>query len=427
MKKIYFTIISVLLTFFGCAVSPQSGNQNSAARPAPQPVRVSLPQTDAAEPALAVDVEGNIYSAYVEHAPDKSADVYLQKFDSALKADGERVRINPEAGKATAWRGDPPTVQTAPGGMVFVGWTTKVESAEGPANDLFLSTSHDGGKTFDAPVKVNDDTQPRGHGMHALAVENDSVYFAWLDERYLNGKPAPKPAEHKPAPAGPGDQKMHHPEPNREIYFAVSRDGGKTFSENKKLAGEVCPCCKVGMAVADNRVYISWRQVLPGDLRHIAVAASMDGGAIFGTPVIVSDDKWQIGACPVSGAALAIANDGILKTIWYTAGEAGPAGLYYAESKDRGKTFSARQHISEEMIMGTSVLLSDDKNSQIALWAASGKIRAKKVETGDGQSPSREIAAGELPAAVVVKNQIVTAYIKSEEVKRGIWLNSVGN
>ncbi len=49
--------------------------------------------------------------------------------------------------------------------------TARVEVAEGSANDLYLSVSRDGGKSFDAPVKVNDDRLPAVHGMHSLEGE----------------------------------------------------------------------------------------------------------------------------------------------------------------------------------------------------------------------------------------------------------------
>jgi hypothetical protein len=97
-----------------------------------------------------------------------------------------------------------------------------------------------------------------------------------------------------------------HTESNRVAYFASSADGGRTFSRNVKLAGEVCPCCKTSLAVGeDGRVYAAWRQVMPGNFRHIAVASSGDGGETFNAPTVVSDDRWELRGCPVSGPALA--------------------------------------------------------------------------------------------------------------------------
>ena len=71
-------------------------------------------------------------------------------------------------------------------------------------------------------------------------------------------------------------------ESNRDLYLSHSTDGGKTFSLIAKVARKVCPCCKTALAVsADGTLYAGWRQVLPGNFRHIAVASSTDGGTTF--------------------------------------------------------------------------------------------------------------------------------------------------
>jgi hypothetical protein len=421
MKNITFTLRLILTSslaigFSCCAL--QNGS-TSAAKIPPGPIRVSLPDTDAAEPSIAADAEGNIYVVYVEHRADKAADVYLQKFDSGMKAVGERARIDPDPGKVKAWRGDQPTIQVL-NGKIYIGWNSLI-SASGDGNDLMLSVSADGGKTFAAPVKVNDDTAPAAHGMHAMAADGDKIYFTWLDERYMASAhgPASKSGE------------MHHgeAEPNAELYFAVSKDGGKTFSPNKKIAADICPCCKAQMAIAkDGRAYISWRQVLPGEFRHVAVTSTGDAGESFADPVVVNDDKWHITACPVSGAPLIVDNDGALKIAWYTAGEAGEQGLYFAESRDGGKTFSPRRLLNKGVILGTSVIFNSGGGSgggergQTVVTSGMDKILVEKINGDKSEVTPRELGDGELPAAVVTGNKFYTAFIKKDNEKRAIWL-----
>ena len=413
----------------GCAF--QSGPVNTANN-LPAAVRVSLPAADSAEPAMAVDGEGNIYVLYVEHSQnkngDKAADIFLQRFDGAMKAEGERARVNPNAGEAAAWRGDQPAIKIGADQKIYVGWNSPVKVPEGSASNLMLSVSSDGGKTFAAPVKVNDDTAPASHGMHALAVDGDKVYFAWLDERFLQKDP-PKKMPKEVAKNGEG---MSHgqPEPNAELYFAVSKDNGKTFSENKKLAGNICPCCKVSLLAAkDGRLYLSWRQVLEGDMRHIAVASSADTGESFTEPAIVSDDKWQLMICPVSGAPLAVDENNTLRVAWYTAGEAGAAGLYTAESKDQGKTFSPRVLVSEGAVFGTPIMFYDGKADFRVLWAANSKVVTGTISEGKS-GPAKELIDGDLPSAAAAGaagKHLFISYIKKEGDKRSIWLSETGN
>ena len=152
-------------------------------------IRVSALEFDAAESAIATDADGNLYVVYVAHGADKSADVYLQKFDSQKNPLGEKTRINPNAGEATAWRGDPPTITIGVDKTVYVGWTKTVKTNATSGRDVCLSVSSDGGKSFAAPIKVNDDIKPVSHGMHSLAVgKNGAVYLAWLDERNVKSE-----------------------------------------------------------------------------------------------------------------------------------------------------------------------------------------------------------------------------------------------
>jgi hypothetical protein len=188
--------------------------------------------------------------------------------------------------------------------------------------------------------------------MHSLAIGTDGrVYVAWLDERNV----APMPATDQSMKEGTSG---HHMESNREVFMASSGDGGRTFSANKRVASDACPCCKTALAVGgDGRVYFSWRQVLPGDYRHIAVASSNDQGQSFSEPKIVSDDQWMIAGCPVSGPGMLAGADGRLRVLWYSGGKNGESGLYASESTDAGKTFGPRLLVNKGQTRGTPVLV----------------------------------------------------------------------
>jgi hypothetical protein len=379
-------------------------------------VPVSPVNVEANEPAIAADESGNIYIAYVEHGSDKNADLYLQKYNSAGPV-GERVRVNPDAGGVKAWRGDQPTLQISGKENVYAGWNLRSRDPKEESNDLVLSVSTDGGKSFAPPVKVNDDTAPASHGMHGMSQGGNKIYFAWLDERSLKNDPKAEMTKAYTA------AKHEHLEPNAEIYFSSLADNGKAAGQNKRIAGEICPCCKVSvMKASDGRTYISWRQVLSGELRHIAVTSTGDHGETFAEPSIVSDDKWQLNACPVSGAPLAMGNDGTLRVAWYTAGDAGAQGLYWAESKDQGKTFSPRALVSEGVVFGTPVLVSDR-----AIWTANGKIMAKKLSAKQAGDAPQEVADGELPSAVAANGFIYLAYVKNANGKKAVYLQKIAD
>jgi hypothetical protein len=394
---------------------------------------------DTAEPAIRDDAEGNLYVVYVEHSSTRVADIFLQKYDKDLNVAGPRVRVSVD-GTAKTWRGDPPTIAAGPDGTIYIGWTRALPAAKG--NDLVISVSRDGGRTFAEPVKVNDDIKPASHGMHSIAADKDGrVFVAWLDERNVKTSEQSanvgdtqesirRPAgfrfirthhntNHAAEPQKPAEQETEAAEPNSEVFFSSSFDGGRTFSANEKVASDVCPCCKTSLlAAGDGRLYLSWRQVLPGDLRHIAVASTSDKGQTFSEPVIVSDDQWKLNACPVSGAALASGDGGKLIAAWYTAGDAGEPGLYMAESIDGGRTFEPRRPISEKAVAGSPVAFD---NSQRFLFSASGdKVIAR--EPGGG---SVIIEKATLPAAAMANGQIFTVFVRNEDGKHSVWLAAI--
>jgi hypothetical protein len=389
-------------------------------------VRVSAEKTEAAEPAVAPARDNTVYVAWVEHR-GKEADVWLAHFDGEEMPLGQPVRVNPNAGEATAWRGDPPTVAVAPDSTVYVGWTARDENAP-QASTLYVSASRDGGRSFGEPAKVNDDSAQGVHGMHSLAVGDDGrVYVAWLDERDI--PEAHDGGEHANGKT-PAKMPMQHGEHNREVFFSYSNDGGRTFSANKRVAVEACPCCKTSLAVSrGGRVYVGWRQVLPGDFRHIAVASSNDGGDTFDAPVVVSDDRWELRGCPVSGPALAAGDGERLTVLWFTAGDAGTAGLYSSESSDGGRTFAPRRVVTESGVRGTPQLLPYSQGAAVAVFEGDGENNSPGLlkASFDGAEHSitsnnrTQFGAGELPASTILDGRIYTAYISNG----GVWLTSV--
>ena len=395
-----------LLCASGCA------RFSAASRPAFKPLQVSAAEVDAAEPVTASAPDGGVYVAWVNHNANSQADVMLARYDNAGTAMAAPVRVNQQEGVATAWRGDPPSVAVTDR-AVYVLWTARIEAQDKKGTDLYLSVSRDQGKTFGPATKVNDDTVPATHGMHSLAVPHDGrIYVAWLDERNIQ---APKPSEH----AG-----GHHMESNRDLFVAYSIDGGKTFSQKQKVASDACPCCKTSLAVApDGTVYAGWRQVLPGNFRHIAVASSVNGAASFTAPVIVSDDKWVLQGCPVSGPSLSVAANGDLKVLWYAAGEGAAPGLYYTESHDKGRTFAARTQLSQENVKGTPAF-AGDRNRVIAIWQGleSQAPETKMREIGGAGAIISVAANGELPSGALSKDKLFVAYIETASQKRSVWL-----
>jgi hypothetical protein len=422
-KLQFLTIIILVLVLAGCN-RVVTNVATATINPLPgmsQPIRVSSEDADAAEPAIAASPDGGGYVVWVNHGLNAQADVMIARFAEDGRMQSPAVRVNLQPGIATAWRGDPPTVAVAPDQTVFVGWTARADSQSVHGTDIYLSVSQDHGQTFGAPVKVNDDTKPAVHGMHSLALAKDGrIYVAWLDERDIT----PVAMKDKKMNASSGG---HHMENNRDLFFSSSTDGGHTFTSNQRVATSVCPCCKTALAIGpEGRIYLSWRQVLPGDFRHIAVSSSADGKT-FSKPAIVSDDQWVLKGCPVSGAALLAEAGGKLRVLWYAAGETGRHGIYWSESRDNGQTFSQRQLLAPTEAHGTPVLLNDDDGSAMGVWeggeSGTTHLLAARLPAGaPGKSDQHLAGNGVLPGAAASRDRLFIVELMKDGSKQSIWL-----
>lgn len=410
-----FVALIIIMTACGRKGSPEAGANKGAVAEFSAPQRLSAANTDAAEPAVAAAEDGGIYVAWVEHQGKKQADVMLARLDAGGNQAFQPVRVNPREGSASAWRGDPPSIVAAKDGTIYIAWTAR-SAAEGHATDIFLSTSRDGGKSFEPPVKVNDDKAQVVHGMHSMAVdERGRIFLAWLDERSVNMYDEN------------GKLDEHKMEANREVYVASSVDNGRTFSQNRLVAREACPCCKTAItASADGRLYVAWRQVLPGNYRHIAVSSSGDAGQTFSEPVIASDDRWMIAGCPVSGPALVTANDNALRVLWYSAGEAGAPGLYWSESRDGGRSFTSRKALAEGAAFGNPHLLRGPGNNLTVVWESNrqgaSKIVVARLNESEAPEATEIPSQGQLPSAAATRDQLYITYITKQNEQRSIWL-----
>jgi hypothetical protein len=110
-----------------------------------------------------------------------------------------------------------------------------------------------------------------------------------------------------------------------------------------------------------------------------------------------------------------------LKVIWFAAGENSAPGLYFAESKDKGLSFSPRQLLSQETVRGTPALAAGTQ-SMIAVWQNGDKVETKMRDLGTTGSVLSVAANAELPVGTFANDRLFVAYIAKEKEKRSIWL-----
>lgn len=194
--------------------------------------------------------------------------------------------------------------------------------------EVFYSRSGDGGKTFTSPRPITDNTESQR--FEALGFDADGTLFAaWLDKR--NRVPVQKAGKKYEGAA---------------LFFASSKDGGDSYSKARMVVDNTCECCRLGLAFdPSGHLVVVFRNIFEGGIRDHAIVTFTDQG-LPGDVHRVSEDDWQITACPHQGPSLSIAANGTYHVVWYTNGKA-RKGLFYAQSRDGGKTFSQPMPIGE--------------------------------------------------------------------------------
>lgn len=289
-----------------CSSNQTSGITLAAA------VAASVPTGVGTAPVIALSAQGRRATAWVS-APDSGTDGRLY----VSIDDGAPVEIRDSIGPIEAHGEAPPKLAYDTAGVLHALYVVgkEVPGRRFPLSALRHVSSHDDGKTWSTSASVTDADVFGSYNFHSLhASANGVLIVAWLDGR--DGKSA--------------------------TYMTRSLDGGVTWAPNMRVdQAESCPCCRTAIATdGTGSVYLSWRTVLPGNIRDIVVAYSSDNGVTFGAPVRVHADEWQFDACPHAGPAMQVDKSGRLHIAWWT-GKQGIAGVYYAQSSDHATSFSA--------------------------------------------------------------------------------------
>ncbi len=327
-------------------------------------------------PYVTADPNGGFYLIYIQRTNGKS-DVMLRHSPDGGSFSAPK-RVNDREGDAMVRNENPPKVAVGHNGEVYVCWGSERGRWKG---DIRFARSTDGGKTFSPAVSLNSDAggEPAGHAFQSMAVDSKgSVYVAWIDERH-------KKKEDR----------------GGEIWMNISRDGGTTFSGDRKILSDVCECCRTNLQVdPQGRLWLSYRTVpRTGRMyRDIVVARSFDDGKTF-TPRLVSQDGWEINGCPVAGPSLSVDDKGNMTVIWFMGDQRKRPGLYYATSTDQGETFSSRKLLDRQQKLGKHVHSTGGADGKIIVAWDDTAVKTFSV-SGILDGPQGLVQKGEQRAGV---------------------------
>jgi len=308
-------------------------------------------------PSVRIDDEGRISLAWMEEDKDIRTVLYART-ETSKESIGAPVKVN-QPTELPYMRQEAPAL-TVVRDEVFLTWALthpKLTPDKPFSNELRLSRSRDGGKTFLPSILVNDDEQVIGHSFDSIHVAPDGVlHMAWIDGR--EGKKEPG------------------------TFVTRSTDRGRTVAKNFKVDEDTCVCCRTSLTTGPDRtLYLAWRKVLPGEVRETVVARSTDGGSTFSSPVIVGHDKWVFPGCPHRPASIGTDRFGRLYVVWYTEGVDETPTVFLAFSDDRGATFSLKQklNVSKGTFPDHPQMAVDPEGRIVITWEEQSPVRREVV------------------------------------------------
>jgi hypothetical protein len=291
-------------------------------------------------PAIATDNEGSIYVVWADDR-DMLRDIYLSKSTDGGSTFSENRKISDSITESICNR---PAIAIDDSNNIYVAWIDTRNSNY----DVYSTFSTDGGITFSENKKVNDVDIKVGYGTPAIAAYGSgNIVIAWEDNR---------------------------DDPNGDIYFANSTNGGNTFSPNKKINDDAGTNTQEDPSIAineNNTIYIAWSDDRDVDY-DIYLSNSTNGGNSFSPNQRINDgalDAWH------REPSISVDDMGTIY-VASTRSESGDSNISFSFSTDGGNTFSPNITVSDAssgIQNHPSLTLSEYGNIYIA-WEDSRNI-----------------------------------------------------
>lgn len=351
-----------------------------------------------ADPAKTPQTEGQ------GHSHQSWTDLLYARSTDGGRTFSQPLRVNKEPGEIWGFAASKPRVGVGPAGTIHIYYPAN-ENSPATGKPVAVSRyvrSSDKGATFSKPLRLNThaitDASEFVHGglshAHAfgtMSVARDgTIYTYWIDTRAM---------------ARDGDNGM--------MYSAISNDDGVTFAPDRQaFPADICPCCQISAVAIDrNTLFVGARQVYGDNLRDATVARSDDGGKSFGERVRLGGKPWKINGCPLKPTAIAV--DGNFVYAAAHSGAEQPAGVYFARSRDGGKSFDDFQPMHPDATVSDAPVIAVSAEKVLVAWHAKtnegrrvyfrvsadrgatfGPVQELSAPAGTATNPAIAVAAG---------------------------------
>ncbi len=194
-----------------------------------------------------------------------------------------------------------------------------------------------------------------------------------------------------------------------DVIFSQSTDGGSTFSNPINLSESTSgQSIYPQLAENNNHVYVVWQSSLSGT-STILMTKSLDGGKIFGKPVMISDDT-KLSAFPQT----AVSGNNVYSS-WMEKSEDNSTNVVFTKSADQGGSFESPVYLTHGVRNSGIPKIFADAQQVFLTWEDNNKgnfevFLSKSSNSGNSfDSPVNiSTSSGEsgTPQALVYQNNI---------------------
>jgi hypothetical protein len=439
IEKTTHKLIFVFLTIFAIgggirpasteAVKATSVIENIAAREIDSPAAAG-----SGNPNLSVGPNGRAYLSWIEPVQSKGPKRYALKF--AMRSRGGKW-----SAPRTITQGEnrfDSSILALPDGSLAAYWLTK----SGPgmhANDVNLSISRDGGRTWGKAIIPHRDRTPTARGFVSMIPASGGVAVVWLDGRKMTGGDHGEAGQgsdekahavasqhagendhqhaggdHRAAGHGPASSRMEM----SLMYTMIGLDG--TLGKEVLLDDRVCECCQTSAASTPDGMAVVYRDRSEREVRDIFIVRLKNGQ--WSEPQPLSKDGWEIQGCPVNGPAISSAGQSIA-VAWFTAAKDQPR-VYAALSADGGASFGPRILVGAENPVGRVDVIAHPSGNALVSWVertpGGAEVRALVVRPDGSKAPAVVIAetSSGVPRMKMSGDEVVIAWTDSRNIRK---------
>lgn len=267
---------------------------------------------------------------------------YVQSRDGG-KTFTAPVQVNQRAGTITVGAERGVKIALGKDGTIHLVWLGHYQKGGG----IWYTRSTDGGKTF-APERNVQDTNVGSDSPAIVADASGNVLVFWLDAR--TGKEEDNPVAHP-------------------ILLARSTDNGASFARNEivkyDFAGRACACCRLEARLQGEDVYIAFRSGYH-NIRDFYLLKGRKTENNFHA-VRISEDNWKLEGCPMSGADFRVEKNGQVVVSWMSQGK-----VYWSKTTTIG--FAPRIAAPASEGAANHPLIVTQRKDVLLLWKQGGNL-----------------------------------------------------